>query len=196
MHDCLYEAAVMQHVREHGYPAPRVFEVSGSEIVMERIDGPTMLTEFGSKPWNILKHARTIGQLLHLLHSLPAPDWLRRKHDTGETIVHMDLHPDNVMLTSDGPIVIDWTNAGIGNAAAEVADLWLVSANAEIPGGRVKRTLLGLGRGLFVRTLIKQFDRDEVRAQLEVALGGRLNDRNMREGERARMSAFVERWAL
>lgn len=39
------EAKVMRYVAEHGYPAPRVEEVraDGSELVMERIDGPTML---------------------------------------------------------------------------------------------------------------------------------------------------------
>ena len=29
------------------------------------------------------------------------------------------------MLTSRGPVVIDWTNAGLGDPDIEVADLWL-----------------------------------------------------------------------
>lgn len=36
-------------------------------------------------------------------------------------ILHMDLHPDNVMLTAHGPVVIDWRNATEGPADLDVA---------------------------------------------------------------------------
>ncbi|HKY50290.1 MAG TPA: phosphotransferase, partial [Candidatus Limnocylindria bacterium] len=54
-HDCVYEAAVMQHVRAHGYPAPEVVAVAGRDLVMERVDGPTMLRDLSSHPWRVLR---------------------------------------------------------------------------------------------------------------------------------------------
>jgi tRNA A-37 threonylcarbamoyl transferase component Bud32 len=38
------EARVMMQARAAGVPVPEVFDVSGSDIVMERAAGPTMLT--------------------------------------------------------------------------------------------------------------------------------------------------------
>lgn len=35
------------------------------------------------------------------------------------------LHPDNVIVSPSGPVVIDWSNVGRGDPHAEVADLWL-----------------------------------------------------------------------
>jgi aminoglycoside phosphotransferase (APT) family kinase protein len=195
-HDCLYEAAVMQHVRAFGYPAPEVVEVAGNDIVMERVDGPTMLTQLAQRPWQMLSHARVLAELLTRLHQVPAPEWLRPRLGDGGTLVHLDLHPDNVMLTPRGPVVIDWTNAGRADPHAEVADLWLVMANADIPGGRVRTTLLRQGRGIFLRTFLKGFDKTAVRRQLGVAIEHRFRDRNMRETERLRMKRFVERWGL
>lgn len=197
-HNCLYEAAVMQYVTGFGYPAPEVAEVSGSDIVMERVDGPTMLADFGRRPWRVFRYARTLGALLRRLHEIPPPPWLEPRLGGGDAIVHLDLHPDNVVMSPQGPVVIDWTNAGRGHPDAEIADLWIISANAEIPGaqGAVERKLLGVGRGLFVRALLKGFDRDGVRRQLRIAAEHRLRDRNLLDVERDRIARFVERWAL
>ncbi|MEU5795005.1 hypothetical protein ABZ800_16030 [Streptomyces sp. NPDC047813] len=43
--DAAAEAAVMTYVRRHGYPAPRVRPTgSRTELVLERLSGPTLLT--------------------------------------------------------------------------------------------------------------------------------------------------------
>lgn len=192
-HSCLHEAAVMQHVRRHGYPAPEVIQVSGGDILMERVDGPTMLADFSRRPWRMFAYARMLADLLHRLHDLPTPEWLEPRLGGGRAIVHLDLHPDNVVLTARGPVVIDWTNAGCGNPEAELADLWLILANAEIPGSGLMATLIGAGRGAFLRRFIRAFDVDAIRRCLPVALEHRLRDRNMTDVERERMSRFVER---
>jgi aminoglycoside phosphotransferase (APT) family kinase protein len=195
-HDCLYEAAVMQYVAEHGYPVPAVVEVAGGDIVMERVDGPTMLQEFGRRPWRLWRYANMLAALMERLHTIPAPPWLAPRLGDGDAFVHLDLHPDNVMLTGNGPVVIDWTNAGRGAPEAEIADLWLIMSNATVPGSRVEATLIGWGRGLFLRTFMQHFERDAVRRFLPIALEHRLRDRNILEAERARMQRFVGRWAL
>jgi aminoglycoside phosphotransferase (APT) family kinase protein len=193
-HDCVYEAAVMQHVRAHGYPAPEVVTVAGRDLVMERIDGPTMLRDISSRPWRLFRHAATLAGLQKRLHDIPAPDWLHTKHAGGTTIVHLDLHPDNVMLAPSGPVVIDWSNAGLGDPDVEVADLWLVMATATVPGSRLDRVIAAAGRGLLVNAILRHFDRTSIRAKLATAYAGRSRDRNMSETELKEMTELVERF--
>jgi aminoglycoside phosphotransferase (APT) family kinase protein len=196
-HDCGYEAAVMRHVHEHGYPVPEVFEADGRDIVMQRLEGPTMLSDFSRHPWLLYRHGRTIADLMKQLHAIPAPEWLKQKHGgEGSTFVHLDLHPDNVMLTPQGPVVIDWTNAGRGVPEAEIADLWLLMSSANPDVGPLERFLIKIGRGVFVRSFIKHFDKDAIRHRLGLAADYRLRDRNMSEVERMRIRGFVQRWKL
>jgi aminoglycoside phosphotransferase (APT) family kinase protein len=191
-HDCLYEAAVMQHVADHGYPAPRVVEVSGGDIVMERIEGHTMLADFGKHPWLIRRHARTLAELVTKLHAIPPPAWLHDKLGGGDAIVHLDLHPDNVILSPRGPVVIDWTNAGCGDPNAEVADLWVLFSAAQPPGNRFERRLISAGRGLFMNSFLRHFDRDALRKHVRAAADHRIRDRNMTDVERERMERFAQ----
>ena len=47
------EALTMQHCGAHGYPVPEVFDADGPDIVMQRLDGPTMLAEMSARPWTM-----------------------------------------------------------------------------------------------------------------------------------------------
>ncbi|MFH0175543.1 phosphotransferase [Streptomyces cacaoi] len=112
-------AAVVTHVREHGYPAPAVRPSgSRSDLVMERLDGPTMLQAFGAGTLDADEAGAVLARLLRELHALPG----RISADAG--ILHLDLHPDNVILTPDGPRVIDWANAEEGDPGLD----WGMSA--------------------------------------------------------------------
>jgi aminoglycoside phosphotransferase (APT) family kinase protein len=193
--DTLYEAAVMEYVAEHGFPVPRVVEISGPDMVMERVVGSPMLDDFARHPWRLFRHARTLAELHHRLHAIPPPTWLRPKLGGGGAIVHLDLHPLNVMVTEAGPVVIDWTNAGVGPPEGEIADLWLIMANATIPGSGLEQRLVRLGRGLFLRAFLSHVDRDSVRRHIRAAAEHRLRDRNTLDEERVRIEAFVQRWA-
>jgi Phosphotransferase enzyme family len=46
----------------------------------------------------------------------------------------MDLHPDNVILTSDGPVVIDWRNATEDPPALDLAMTALILAQVSLSG--------------------------------------------------------------
>ncbi|HJT37942.1 MAG TPA: phosphotransferase [Actinomycetota bacterium] len=190
-YNCEYEARVMEHVRSHGLPVPKVVDANGRDLVMERLDGVTMLSDFPKHPSRMFQHARTIASLFSRLHAIPTTEWMKRKHPSGNVLVHLDLHPDNVMLTSRGPVVIDWSNAGVGNGDVEVADLWLVMACAKVPGGFVDRTLAAAFRSLFVRTFLSAFDKPAVAEALPLALENRSRDRNMSEEELAKMRVLV-----
>jgi tRNA A-37 threonylcarbamoyl transferase component Bud32 len=45
------EVAIMRYVRDRGYPAPQVVDVSGRDLTLERVDGPTMLADLRRRPW-------------------------------------------------------------------------------------------------------------------------------------------------
>lgn len=118
------EAEVMAHARAHGAPVPEVFDVAGRDIVMERLDGPTMLTVLGRRPLAFRRQARLLARLHAVVHAVPAPEWLPAPFGDGDgaqVLLHRDLHPQNVILTADGPRIIDWEGAARGPAVADVA---------------------------------------------------------------------------
>lgn len=52
-------------------------------------------------------------------------------------LLHRDLHSQNVILTSGGPVIIDWEGAARGPAVADVAMTWVVIGFSEIPMPRL-----------------------------------------------------------
>jgi Ser/Thr protein kinase RdoA (MazF antagonist) len=115
--DVAAEAEVMRHVVAHGYPVPAVHAAHGSDLVLERVDGPTMLAALRDGRLGPGEAGRTLARLHTALHALPGRD-----PDTpGRRILHLDLHPDNVILGPRGPVVIDWRNAADGRPDVDVA---------------------------------------------------------------------------
>ena len=65
--------------------------------------------------------ARMLADLHDRLHAIPAPEWLPQMPGDGTSLVHLDLHPLNVIMHPDrGPVVIDWANASRGDALFDV----------------------------------------------------------------------------
>ncbi|MEY2247619.1 phosphotransferase [Streptomyces sp. BF23-18] len=142
--DATAEAAVMQHVRSHGYPVPGVRAATGGDLVMERLSGPTMLEAFGQGLLSAQEAGLTLARLLRKLHVVPA----RLSADPAVRVLHLDLHPDNVMLTPDGPKVIDWSNTEEGapglDWAMSAVILAQVAVGGEAIGGVAEETLEAL----------------------------------------------------
>jgi len=44
----------------------------------------------------------------------------------GQSLCHFDFHPDNIILTADGPVIIDWVTVCIGDPCADVARTYLL----------------------------------------------------------------------
>lgn len=188
------EAAVMSYVREQGYPAPDVFDAGPGYMVMERLDGPTMLDLLVRRPGRMGELARALADLHRRLHVIAAPPGVPEAGLPGDRLLHRDLHPLNVLMTSAGPVVIDWTNAAAGIPDYDVADTWVIFAVGDVPGGPGTRLMASVGRRLFLRQFLGGFDRDEVRAAIPAAVRHRMADRNMSAGERRRMLRMAE-WA-
>jgi len=171
------EVAVMRYVRERGYPAPEIVSVDGADLVLERATGPTMRVDLARRPWTILRHARLLADLHRRLHHIPAPEWLPAI-GPGGVVIHLDLHPENVLLHGKGALVIDWANARAGHWADDVAQTVVILA-----GGNFNR-VTKLALRVFLRAYLAGFDRAEVRAHLPAAIERRMHDPNMTERER------------
>jgi aminoglycoside phosphotransferase (APT) family kinase protein len=186
------EAEIMEYARSHGYPVPRVHDAGDGYLVMDRLEGTTMLDD--AIPFRIGRNARVLARLHEQLHRLPAPEGIRLAPVAGDRLVHRDLHPLNVLITDDGPVVIDWANASAGDPAFDVADTWVLFACGDPPLNPLERRLAPLARKLFLRGFLSGLDRDAARRCIPAAVAHRLTDRNMSPTEHDRMRKLAE-WA-
>jgi len=191
------EARVMSYLAGHGYPVPRIEDLraDGSELVMERITGPTMLQALSRRPWTLGDNAALLATLHRRLHEIPAPDWLSPFPGGGDGIVHLDLHPLNVILSPRGPVLIDWTNVARGPGSLDVALTWLLMIAAELTGRGLHAVSGRIVRTMFVRSFLGRFDLAAVRTALPAVAAWKARDRNMRPAEVAAMQRLVTREA-
>jgi streptomycin 6-kinase len=166
------EAEIMEHARGHGFPVPRVLEVRDDSLVLERVAGETMLADLRRRPWSVSGHARALARLHHRLHGIPFE---------GERLLHLDLHPDNVLLPTRGPVVIDWANARAGEPSFDVALTWVICATSGGAPGR-----------MFAWLFLRHVDRSATRRALTTAAEFRLADPNVTDDERARVRRLLE----
>lgn len=181
-HDVTDEVAVMRWMAAEGFPVPDVVAGGGRDIVMRRIDGPTMLEDLERRRWMLVPHARTLARLHRRLHRLTAPDWFPRRRGVpaGPTPLHLDLHPMNVLMSADGPVVIDWTNAGRGAAGFDAA-MTVALVESYALDSRLDR----MGRWVLLGSYQLVYGRRAVARHLDDARRLRLADVNTTEQERA-----------
>jgi aminoglycoside phosphotransferase (APT) family kinase protein len=110
--DVTGEVGTMRYLAGLGYPVPAVYEATGPDMVLERLDGPTMARALATAALGLPEAAAMLAELLRRLHELPP--WPGAP--AGSAVVHLDLHPENVLMTARGPVVIDWCNARCGEA--------------------------------------------------------------------------------
>ncbi len=159
-------------------------------IVFERVDGPSLQNALDRKPWRATWAARTLAELHAAIHSRPVPgagmprqrDRLRwciehselpgalqrrslaalERLPDGEFLCHSDLHPDNVILTRRGPVVIDWAAACVGNPLGDVARTLLMvrigCAPGSPPPGPVASWLRRYLGGVYLRRYLRLTD--------------------------------------
>lgn len=131
-----------------------VEEIDGrAGVVFECIEGIDLQSRIRRRPW-ALRHAAMLQAELHAgIHEKPA-DGLPSHREVlsraleeaddltgeerrrlleqlsrlpeGDRLCHGDFHPENVLLTKRGPIVIDWPDAGRGDPLADVARSWVL----------------------------------------------------------------------
>jgi aminoglycoside phosphotransferase (APT) family kinase protein len=164
-----------------------IVEVEGRlGIVYERVDGPSMLEDVARHPWRVASLARQFTDLHLVMHrttleELPGgrellTGLLRAAPRLGdevkarllgkldrlpdqETICHGDYHPDNILMTRRGPIVIDWMSVTRGHPLADVAGTSLLFRVIDVPStvGRLTRGLIEVLRRVFLSLYLRRY---------------------------------------
>lgn len=140
------ETAVMVHARALGLPVPEVYAArkigEAPVMVLEWYPGGSLDRVMRRRPWQSAVLGSEAGWLMARLHGAPAPsglalarDWphptafppalrerLRADDVRADALVHLDFHPLNLVLGSDGELaLIDWTNARAGDPRFDLA---------------------------------------------------------------------------
>lgn len=123
-------------------------EIEGRKgLIFERVRGNTLIGLTVSNPTNLKDYAKMMSELHLEVHRYDVPEipfWGAQMADSikkhklltpgereslleelylradGSTLCHGDFHPYNIVVSSRGPVIIDWGNAGRGNRAADV----------------------------------------------------------------------------
>lgn len=153
-------------------------------IIYERIAGPTLVAVVGARPWRLIHAAHQMAALHAQMHTcrpagLPAQSQrLRRKIEAarplsarlrqaalralaqlpeGEALCHGDFHPDNIVLTARGPVILDWADAACGHPLADVARTSLLMQHAVLPPGMPGRRLIEASRRLWHHLYLRRY---------------------------------------
>jgi hypothetical protein len=190
--DVLAEAMAMAYLAEAGYPVPYVYDADGRDLVLERLDGRDMLADLARAPARVRRHARTLARLHDRLHEIVAPATFRSGSEKGDRVVHLGLHPGNVMLTSRGPVVIDWSNVRAGLPAADVATTYVIMLTSEVDGlpGWLRPAARTL-RGALLREFLSAVGHDPG-PQVAAAARARMADDSVRPAEAEHLRRVAE----
>jgi len=182
--DLRAQFALMRHLADSGYPVPRVYPHHDPSVaVMDRIDGVTMMADLAAKPWKLRSHAKTLYKLHEQLREVEAPAGLKRLGN-GNELLHLDLHPNNILITANGPVVIDWDYAAVGSGDLDVALTWVVIKTGPITSNPIIKPVLVALREQFVKAYEKAAGEDRIRAHATAAAELRLLDQNLLATER------------
>lgn len=201
-----------------------VVEVNGRQgIIYERVTGRSMLDELRRQPWRLLHYARSLAELQVQFHRLTVADLPTYRHSLahsirraphlpaalretalnllatlpdGQALCHGDFHPGNVLISSHGPVVIDWTTARLGSPWADVARSSMLLTVGVKGAGRQASPVVRLLSGWFHRAYLSRYrslvpdGQAELARWLPVIAAARLDERI--EPERTALLQTVE----
>lgn len=165
-------------------------EVDGRPgLVMDRIEGDSLLVQLQSRPYLLFKAARVLAEVHLELSSRAAPDALPELKDVlasriaqsealpsdhrdlslrllaslpaGDRLCHNDFHLGNLLGSWDAPIVIDWGWAARGDPTSDVARSDLLQRVGALPPNvpTLFRALAAVGRGLLTDRYLHHYRR-------------------------------------
>lgn len=169
-----YESA--REAEECGIVTPRALELTERDgrcgIVYERARGQSMLRKMllpwksdgaarllaelqaemnRRKPRGLPSFRQRVGQGIRAAEGLSEPEKravLARLDSLpdGDGFCHGDFHPDNILLTRNGPVILDWMTACRGDPAADAARTVLILGYSEPPDQIPARLREGIRR--------------------------------------------------
>ena len=162
-----YEYRVYALLAETTAFVPTVYELLEIEavpiIVMERLDGQSMMNQVKTRPWVARRKAVELARLHHnllnvrgstalnsttmdarhcILSSQILADAAKEKVlsildelPQGETLCHGDFHPGNIIHQDDRDYIIDWSGASVGDYHSDIAHTYfLLKVVPRVPG--------------------------------------------------------------
>ncbi len=142
-------------------------------VIYERVEGPTMLQRFQKVHWTLHQLMGVFADLQASIHEHRASELPSQREKIGRSIenalsvpammkksalnvleilpddnalCHGDFHPDQIIMSKRGPIIIDWITATKGSRAADVARSSLILRLGAPPAGRASEWLINLAR--------------------------------------------------
>ena len=129
-------------------------------IIFERVHGVTMVEAIMANPQQLIAYAHLLAELQVDMHARTASKMplqcQRLQHQIqslfglaedikvailkdldelqdGNAICHGDLHPENILLTAEEPVIIDWVDATQGSPLVDVARTTLLLRVGDLP---------------------------------------------------------------
>jgi len=165
--------------------AGEIVEIDGRRgLIYQRVTGRSMLEDLNSHPTLLFKHARSLAKLQvqvnrvsipglpsyksgleeAIRHAPHLPNDLRDRAlsslenlPDGQNLCHGDFHPGNVLLTGQGPIVIDWMTANSGSLWADVARTSLLLTIGPKGAGKMISPVVRPAIGIFHHAYLRQY---------------------------------------
>jgi aminoglycoside phosphotransferase (APT) family kinase protein len=177
-------AGVIQQAGLPAPAAGEIVEINGRYgLVYERVIGMSMMKDLASRPWRVVRSARVLAELQARMHRVKGAKDLLALHtrlrkkiqaaaklppDLRETVLrglealpegdrlcHGDFHPENILMTTNGAVIIDWIDATRGNPLADVARSTMitmgVAANDPISSNPFAKTFVRLFHAAYIR---------------------------------------------
>ncbi|MEJ2759761.1 MAG: aminoglycoside phosphotransferase family protein, partial [Anaerolineales bacterium] len=191
----------------------RVIDLDGRiGIIYQRVDGPTMLAVLRQKMYRFPYFARQMADLHAEMHTKPASG-LEPVHERlagkiaavaefsgaekddlhtrlfqlpqEDKLLHGDFHPDNILLTGSGPVIIDWIDATLGHPLADVARTTVIFRFGVPPEEKIVRLLIGGITRIYLRRYFREspYTQADLDAWLLVVAAGRLSENIPHERE-------------
>jgi hypothetical protein len=146
-------------------PAPyfyeKVSESGRAGLIFQRF-GKSMFKLIDEEPWKIVHYAKKMARLHYEIHlgkggALPSQkeklsdaikqskELLGEKTDpiiqyldslpSGDNVCHGDFHPDNILISGQNVVAIDWFYAYSGNPISDVAKTCIMLSSPSVPPG-------------------------------------------------------------
>jgi Ser/Thr protein kinase RdoA (MazF antagonist) len=173
------DASAMRAAAAAGVRVPRVHSADGPDLVMDAVPGPDMLADLLVHPDRAERYGKVLADLHGQLDGVPP-----RSGSAG--LVHGDLHPGNVLLSADGPVLIDWTNAQWAERSLDVATTWILLTCFD-PNDPGLEPMITAVREPLLSAFLGGVDRTAAAASLRAAAQVRYDDPATRPEERRRI---------
>ena len=174
-----------------------------------RVDGSSILEQVRAKPWTLPKFSRLLAELQAGMHDNQTVEGLpsqRQRLESkirqaqgldpelraaalealaampqGARLCHGDFHLDNVLMTAEGPVVIDWIDATLGRPLADVARSSVIVLGILAPGSGatwMERVMVRWHHRIYLRHYfrLRPGGEEEYRAWLPIVAAARMSE--------------------